>query len=201
MQTVNHKKFGIGEVINKEVKENGAYVTVRFSCGKEMLMAIPESFENKGIEALGSLKEEVDKAIADKKVKEEKARLEKESAKKSELVTPIAYSSARTGRKPKKKVVVKGSIQTKYEAYLEAAGYPVVGVSGNDSTVPAYSRAVEKVIENEGISWVDLEKSIANIVAKYDVGGAHEDIGNKSNKTVINALRRFSEFVESGTII
>jgi hypothetical protein len=174
---------------------------VRFSCGKEMLMAIPESFKKEGIEAIGSLKEEVDKAIADKKAKEEKARLERESAKKSELVPPIGYPSERTGRKPKKKVVVKGSIQTKYEAYLEAAGYLVVGASGNDSTVPAYSSAVEKVIENEGITWVDLEKNIANIVAKYDVGGTCEDFGAKSNRTVINALCRFAEFVESGTII
>jgi hypothetical protein len=200
MQTVNHKKFGIGEVINKEVKESGTYITVRFSGGKEILMAIPESFEKEGIEAIGSLKEEVDKAITDKKEREEKLRFEREAAKVVAVSIPV-IKAKRTGRKPASKIKVKGSIQTKYEAYLEAAGYPVVGVSGNDSTVPAYSRAVEKVIENEGISCVDLEKNIANIVAKYDVCGEFEDIGNKSNKTVINALKRFAEFVESGTII
>ena len=188
MQTVIHKKFGAGEVINKEVKESGTYITVRFSDGRESLMAIPLSFEIGAVEAVGTLKEEVDKAIAEKRAKEEKLALERESAQ-------AVVKTKRTGRKPTIKIKVKGSVQTKYEAYLEAAGYPVVGVSGNDSTVPAYSRAVEKVIENEGITWADLESNISNIIAKYDVGGVCEDFGNKSNKTVINALKRFGEFV------
>ena len=194
MQTVIHKKFGVGEVINKEVKESGTYITVRFSNGKEMLMAIPFSFEIGSVEAAGSLKEEVDKAIADKKDREEKLAREREQAKLVKTSTPV-IKTKRIGRKPASKIKVKGSIQTKYEAYLEAAGYPVVGVSGNDSTVPAYSRAVEKVIENEGITWADLENNISNIIAKYDVGGMCEDFGKKSNKTVINALKRFCEFV------
>ena len=105
------------------------------------------------------------------------------------------------GRKPSKKTAIKGSIQTEFEVYLESAGYPVVGVSGNDSTVPSYSRAVEKVIENEDITWADLKKNIANVVSKYDVGGACEEFGAKSNRTVINALKRFAEFVEHNKII
>ena len=194
MQTVIHKKFGVGEVINKEVKESGIYITVRFSNGKEMLMAIPLSFEIGAVEAVGTLKEEVDKAIADKKAREEKLAREREQAKIVKTNAPV-IKTKRTGRKPTSKIKVKGAIQTKYEAYLESAGYPVVGVSGNDSTVPAYSRAVEKVIEKEGIIWADLESNISNIIAKYDVGGECEDFGNKSNKTVINALKRFGEFV------
>ena len=194
MQTVIHKKFGVGEVINKEVKESGIYITVRFSNGKEMLMAIPLSFEIGAVEAVGTLKEEVDKAINEKRAREEKLALERESAQAVKTNASV-IKTKRTGRKPTSKIKVKGSIQTKYEAYLEAAGYPVVGVSGNDSTVPAYSRAVEKVIENECITWADLESTISNIIAKYDVGGVCEDFGNKSNKTVINALKRFGEFV------
>ena len=200
MQTVIHKKFGQGEVIAKEVKENGAYITVRFSCGKEMLMVIPESFEKEGIEAIGSLKEEVDKALAIKKELAEKLAREREATKLAKASVPIVITKI-PGRKPTSKIKVKGSIQTKYEAYLEAAGYPVVGVSGNDSTVPAYSRAVEKVIENEGTTWADLENNISNIITKYDVGGVCEDFGNKSNKTVINALKRFAEFLEHSEII
>ena len=195
MQTVIHKKYGFGEVVGKEVKEGGTYITVRFSCGKEMLMAIPESFEKEGIEALGTLKDEVDKAIADKKEKIEKLRLEREKVELIKISTPVV-SSVKTGRKPKKKVLVKGAIQTKFEAYLEAAGYPVIGKSGNNSTVPAYSRAVGKVVENEKITWSELEKDINNIISKYDVGGMCEDFGAKSNKTVINSLKRFFEFVE-----
>ena len=195
MQTVIHKKFGVGEVISKEVKESGTYITVRFSNGKESLMAIPLSFEIGAVEAVGTLKEEVDKSIAEKRAKEEKLALERESAQAVAVTTPAVVKTKRTGRKPTSKIKVKGSIQTKYEAYLEAAGYPVVGKSGNDSTVPTYSRAVEKVVENEGVTWADLQINISNIVAKYDVGGACEDFGNKSNKTVINALKRFGEFV------
>jgi hypothetical protein len=44
---------------------------------------------------------------------------------------------------------------------------------------------------------LELGKNIDGIVVKYDVGGACEDFGNKSKKTVINALKRFAEFVES----
>ena len=194
MQTVIHKKFGVGEVINKEVKERGTYITVRFSDGRESLMAIPLSFETGVVEAVGTLKEEVDKAKAEKRAREEKLALEREAMKLVKSSTPI-IKTKRIGRKPACKIKVKGSIQTKYEAYLEAAGYPVVGVSGNDSTVPAYSRAVEKVIEKEGITWANLESNISNIIAKYGVGGECEDFGNKSNKTVINALKRFGEFV------
>jgi hypothetical protein len=80
---------------------------------------------------------------------------------------------------------------------LEAADYPVVGISGNDSTVPQYSRAVEKVVEREGLNWNQLSSDIDNIVRKYDKNGPEEDYGNRGNKTVINALKRFQEFVSA----
>ena len=194
MQTVIHKKFGQGKVVSKEVKEIGAYIAVEFESGKVIKMSIPESFEIGAVDALETLKEEVDRAIADKKAREEKLARERGQAKLVKTSAPV-LKTKRIGRKPASKIKVKGSIQTNYEAYLEAAGYPVVGVSGNDSTVPAYSRAVEKVIEKEGITWADLENNISNIIAKYDVGGMCEDFGAKSNRTVISALKRFGEFV------
>ena len=42
-----------------------------------------------------------------------------------------------------------------------------------------------------------LKNDIDNIIKLYDVGGAKERIGAISNSTVINALRRFSEFVKA----
>ena len=39
--------------------------------------------------------------------------------------------------------------------------------------------------------------TVMNIVKKYDKNGPEEDYGNRGNKTVINALKRFAEFVES----
>ena len=194
MQTIIHKRFGVGEVVNKQVKENATYITVRFCDGKEIVMSIPLSFEIGVAQPLGTLKEEVDQAIAKKRAKAEKIALERQATNTVVETTPVV-SKKRIGKKPTGKVKSKGSIQTKYEAYLESAGYPVVGISGNDSTVPAYSRAVKKVIKNESITWVDLEKNISTIIAKYDVGGGCEDLGNQSNKTVINALKRFGEFV------
>ena len=76
MPTVKHKMFGIGEVINREVKDNGMYITVKFENGKEMRFAMPDSFTLGIMVAEGSLKEEVDKAIAKKKAREE-ARLQR----------------------------------------------------------------------------------------------------------------------------
>ena len=58
MQTVLHKKYGIGEVISKDVNENGTYIKARFANGKEILLAIPSSFEVGVVEAVVSLKED-----------------------------------------------------------------------------------------------------------------------------------------------
>ena len=73
MQTVTHKIFGIGEVIAKEVKENDIYVSVRFTSGKEMRLAV-KSFEDGFVTAEGDLKEEIEKVISDNKALESKKR-------------------------------------------------------------------------------------------------------------------------------
>ena len=90
-----------------------------------------------------------------------------------------------------------GKIATDFINYLINAGYKTETDSGYDSTVYSYAKAAESVIKEEGVTWLDLENNIDDIVTKYDVGGAREDFGAKSNKTVINALKRFKEFVES----
>ena len=195
MQTVVHKIFGFGEVISKEIKEKEILLTVRFSTGKEMRFAA-ESFTLGVVTAEGDLKEEIDRMLAAKKEAEEERR----NAMRAIMVTPVvprAVTSKQSGRKPNRKVVVKGPIQTQYEAYLESAGYSIVGRTGKDSTVPAYAYAVEQVLKEENLAWAELEKNIAQIVKKYDMGGACEDFGAKSNRTVINALKRFAEFVET----
>ena len=195
MQTVIHSKFGVGEVINKEVKENDIYITVRFGLGKECRFAA-ESFRLGLVKVEGKLKDEIDAVI-----KAKQAVLEGwKNSVRVEVPAPVVTapaSSGRSGRTPTRRVTVKGPIQEQYEIYLEAAGYPVVGVSGNDSTVPQYSRAVEKVVEREGLNWNQLKNDIDNIVKKYDKNGPEEDYGNRGNKTVINALKRFGEFVSA----
>ncbi len=192
MQTVKHKIFGVGEVIGREDKDSGIYITVRFENGKEMRFGIPDSFTLGIMDAEGSLKDEVDTAIAEKKAREQ-ARLEQLKAASS--VATASTPSHRHGRTPATPVTVKGSIELAFEEYLVNAGYCEYTASGNPSTVFSYTHAIKKVLEEEGLSWSSLQNDIENIVPIYDVGGNKHHIGAKSNCTVINALKRFNEFV------
>ena len=192
MQTVNHKIYGVGEVINKEAMENGSYITVKFESGKEARFSIPDSFTLDIMVANGDLKDEVDAAIAEKRAREA-ARLEE--LKATSAVVSGATPSHRHGRTPSAPVTVKGSIEIAFEEYLSNAGYAEYTASGNPSTVFSYTHAIKKVLEEEGLSWHSLQSNIENIISLYDIGGAKQHIGAKSNCTVINALKRFKEFV------
>ena len=44
MQVVKHNIFGVGEVVVKESRENGSYITVLFENGDKKRFSIPESF-------------------------------------------------------------------------------------------------------------------------------------------------------------
>lgn len=195
MLTIQHKMYGEGRVINKEIKENDIIITAQFEDGKECRFAA-ESFRIGIVTAESALKEEIDVVIAAQQAAQTAWRKSVRIANPAPVATPVV-PAGRQGRTPTRKVTVKGSLQDQYELYLEAAGYSVIGISGNISTVPQYSRAVEKVVEREGLNWNQLKNDIANIVKKYDKNGPEEDYGNRGNKTVINALKRFAEFVES----
>ena len=192
MQTVNHKIYGVGEVINKETTEGGIYITVKFDSGKEARFSIPDSFTLGIMVANGDLKEEVDAAIAEKKAREE-ARLEELKAMSAVVAT--STPSNRHGRTPATPVTVRDSIEIAFEEYLVNAGYCEYTATGNHSTVLSYIHAIKKVLEEEGLSWYSLQNDIENIVPIYDIGGAKQHVGAKSNCTVINALKRFQEFV------
>ena len=192
MQTVSHKIYGVGEVINKETTEGGIYITVKFESGKEARFSIPDSFTLGIMVANGDLKEEVDAAIAEKKAREA-ARLEELKAMSALVAT--STPSNRHGRTPATPVTVRGSIEIAFEEYLVNAGYCEYTATGNPSTVFSYIRAIKKVLEEEGLSWHTLQNDIENIVPIYDVGGSKQHFGAKGNCTVINALKRFKEFV------
>lgn len=192
MQTVNHKIYGVGEVINKETTENGSYITVKFESGKEARFSIPNSFTLGVLEAEGDLKAEVDAAISEKRARDA-ARLEELKAV-SAAAAP-AVPSRRRGRTLTAPVTVKGPIEAAFEAYLADAGYAEYSAAGNPSTVFSYTHAIKKVLDEEGISWGTLQSEIKNIIPVYDLGGAKQHIGASSNCTVINALKRFGEFV------
>ena len=181
MEMVRHNKFGVGEVIGREVVSGFTFLNVRFENGREMRFGIPQSFDTGALEPLGSLKDEVDQVNAEKMAK---------------LSAPMPSTAPAA---PVKKTVTKtmptGPIPTAFEKYLITEGYAVETNSGNPSTVYSYVNAVESVRAEEGISWDTLKADIDDIVDKYEEGGLMSWFGAKSNRTIISALKQFAGFV------
>ena len=90
-------------------------------------------------------------------------------------------------------------MKERFRHYLLAKGYSEVTPSGNPSTVYDYIKRIDRVCEWEGVSWEMLSARIEQVVQLYDHGGVKEELGNKSHRAVINALRRFMDFVRSDT--
>lgn len=86
-------------------------------------------------------------------------------------------------------------MKKQFEKFLIDQGYKQTTPSGNPSTVYHYIGWIERVCEKEGRSWIQLAANIDSIVRRYDVGGIEEEYGNQGHRTVINALKRFREFV------
>lgn len=86
-------------------------------------------------------------------------------------------------------------MKEQFKAYLTEKGYSVTNPAGNPSTVYDYVKRVDKVCEWENTTWTGLAGNINNIVAMYDIGGTKEEYGLKSKSAVINALKRFQEFL------
>lgn len=163
MDMVKSKVFGMGKVINKEVNEKGTYLTVEFESGRQGVFGVPGSFLTGALEAEGSFKEEVDKAIAERKALE----IAEKERKKTE--TPASDESKKTVKPSKKspgKVMPTGPVAESYEESLIKAGYSLETDSGNPSTVYSYANAVQTVIDEEGITWNTLQTNISTIVKK-----------------------------------
>lgn len=84
--------------------------------------------------------------------------------------------------------------EKKFQEYLINSGYKVSTPNGNKSTVYDYVKRVKNVCEIENISWKCLAENIDEIIRLYDTGGAKESIGNKSHRSVINALKAYKKF-------
>ncbi len=189
MNTIKHKTFGTGKEISRETQNERTYITVRFINGREIRMVIPESFENGNVEVEGPLKDEIESAKAEKstRINEKVAAVNKRRA---------AAAAAKTPRHPRR-TPPAGSVAKDFEDYLIKAGYKRESESGNRSTVDSYLKAVEAVRDEEGVTYSFLARNISAIASKYDIGGDKVDFGNKSNRTYINALRRFEDYVNS----
>lgn len=86
-------------------------------------------------------------------------------------------------------------MKEQFEKYLIKMGYSLVTPSGKQSTVYDYKKRIDKICEWEGLSWEGLAENISGMVSKYDVGGSKEEWGHKSHNAVINALRRYQDFL------
>lgn len=86
-------------------------------------------------------------------------------------------------------------MEEQFYNYLVKRGYSVTTPTGKPSTVYDYTKRIERVCSWENTTWSGLARHINVIVAMYDVGGSKEELGRKSNCAVINALKRFSEFL------
>lgn len=86
-------------------------------------------------------------------------------------------------------------MKKQFEGYLINKGYKQTTPSGNPSTVYDYIKRIDKICKWEGISWQQLANGIESYLPQYDIGGKKEDLGKTSHNAVINALRRFSEFI------
>ncbi len=86
-------------------------------------------------------------------------------------------------------------IENDFVDYLEKLGYRLYTPSELQSTAFQYVSSVNKVRQREMLTWKELVANISKIIAKYDEGGEEELFGQKSHNTVINALKRFEEFL------
>ena len=84
----------------------------------------------------------------------------------------------------------------RFTQWLIEKGYPEFTPAGNRSTARDYPFRVEQVCENENLSWDALAAQIDSVIPAYDRGGVKEAKGNQSNRSVINALKRYREFVK-----
>ena len=72
----------------------------------------------------------------------------------------------------------------------------LTGETYKPKVVFGYARAVEKVLEEERMSIEEFNRRINEICCLYDIGGAKERLGERGHRTVINALKRYREFID-----
>ena len=83
-----------------------------------------------------------------------------------------------------------------FRKYLIENGYKVYTPSGQPSVVFQYAREVEIILENERMSIEEFNSRINEICFLYDIGGAKQRLGEKGHRRVINALKRYREFID-----
>ena len=82
-----------------------------------------------------------------------------------------------------------------FQQWLKSHGYKEYSDAGNKSTIFDYGARIKRVCGEENCSVEDLAKNIDVMIAKYDSKGEKEKVGKISHNSVIEALKRFKEFL------
>ncbi|MBE6137087.1 MAG: hypothetical protein E7176_01670 [Erysipelotrichaceae bacterium] len=78
--------------------------------------------------------------------------------------------------------------ESDYYDYLKKYNY-------SESTRESYIYSIKRVMKREKIwSWEQLGDKIDLLCVRYDVGGEEQEFGSKSDRTIINALKRYNEY-------
>ena len=84
-----------------------------------------------------------------------------------------------------------------FQKYLISKGYKIVTPAGHPSTVYDYTKRIDYICDQEQLTWEGLSDNISKIISLYGAGGQKQYLGEKSHRSVINALKRFFEFLDS----
>lgn len=200
MSTIKHKFRGTARVIGRD----GDRVRIKYDRdGSESELLIPDSFMlGVFVEIDEELQREVDLAVEANKEAERIKREEKDAEwalAQAQASTKNAGSG--TKRSGKTFITIKrtGDVEKDFEHFLKINGYSEETHSQTKSTIYSYLNSVRSIMKDEGLDWDSLVMEISNVVRLYDVGGDKEEVGYKGKSTVINALRRFEDFVNNST--
>ena len=198
MKTLRHKLKGTAQIIGRDED----FITIKYDRdGYESKVKFPEGFAFNMFVLDDELQREVDAALEKKK---EAARIEREAREaqraEAQSTTITHRSGTRRSARTFTRVQLTGDYEKDFESFMLKNGYSAKTENDTKSTVYAYVNSVKSVMSDEGLDWTSLVKQISSIASIYDIGGAKEEIGDRGNRTVINALRRFEDFVNNSTL-
>ena len=89
-------------------------------------------------------------------------------------------------------------LKEEFKNFLILKGYKEFTNTGSPSTVYDYLGRIDFIMKNENYtSWYYVAKNIDSLVKTYGETGEKSQLGKKSHNAVINALKRFQEFIIS----
>lgn len=197
MKALRHKIKGTAQIIGRDER----FITIKYDRdGYISNVKFPEGFMTDMFVIDEELQRDVDAAVLAKKEAERIAFEEREAQRAIERAATKVCANG-TKRSGKTFVAIKrtGDIEKDFESFLKTNKYSEETKNRTKSTIYSYVNAVKSCMESEGLDWTSLMKHISQVIRIYDVGGMKEETGYKGNHTVINALRRFEDFVNHST--